>query len=42
MGGCQNYGPLLAPVNTWCRIILRTRKGTHIDEVVEVIVDIDR
>ena len=24
MGGCQNYGPLLGPLNTRCRGILRT------------------
>ena len=30
MGGCQNYGPLLGPMNTRCRIILRTQKGTRI------------
>ena len=28
MGGCLNYGPLLGPLNTRCRIILRTQKGT--------------
>ena len=28
MGGCQNYGPLLGPLNTRCRMILRTLKGT--------------
>ena len=28
MGGCQNYGPLLGPLNTKCRIIKRTQKGT--------------
>ena len=28
MGGCQNYGPLLGPLNIRCRIILRTQKGT--------------
>ena len=28
MGGCQNYGPLLDPLNTRCRIILGTQKGT--------------
>ena len=27
MGGCQNYGSLLGPLNTRCRIILRTKKG---------------
>ena len=27
-GGCQNYGPLLGPLNTRCRIILRTQKVT--------------
>ena len=30
MGGCQNYGPLLGPLNTRCRIILGTQKGTII------------
>ena len=28
MGGCQNYGPLLGPLKTRCRIILSTQKGT--------------
>ena len=27
MGGCQNYGPSLGPLNTRCRII-STQKGT--------------
>ena len=27
MGGCQNYGPLLGPLNTRCRIILGPKKG---------------
>ena len=30
MGGCQNYGRLLAPLNTKCSIVLRTQKGTII------------
>ena len=30
MGGCQNYGPLLGPLNTRCRSVLRTQKGTII------------
>ena len=30
MGGCQNYGPLLGPLNTWCRIIIGTHKGSII------------
>ena len=30
MGGCQNCGPLLGPLNTGCRIILRTQKGSMI------------
>ena len=30
MGGYQNYGPFLGPLNTKCRIILRTQKGTII------------
>ena len=29
MAGCQNYGPLLGPLNTRCRIILRTPKRNH-------------
>ena len=28
--GCQTYGPLLGPLHTRCRIILRTQKGTII------------
>ena len=28
MGGCQNHGPLLNPLNTRCRTILRNQKGT--------------
>ena len=30
MGGCQNHGPLLGPLNTMCHIMLRTPKGTTI------------
>ena len=30
MGGCQNHGPLLGPLNTRCRNIIRTQKGTII------------
>ena len=30
MSGCQNYGPLLGPLNTTCRTILGTQKGTII------------
>ena len=30
MGGCQNCGPLMGLLNTRCRIILRTQKGTII------------
>ena len=26
MGACQNYGPPLGPLNTRCRVILRTPK----------------
>ena len=29
MGGYQNYGPLLGPLNTRCRIILRTPQRDH-------------
>ena len=30
MGGCQNYGPFLGTLNTRCRTILGTQKGTLI------------
>ena len=30
MGGCQNYGPLLGPLNTRCRTMIRNQKGTII------------
>ena len=30
VGGCQNYDPLLGPLNTRCRIIIRRQKGTII------------
>ena len=30
MGGDQNYGPFRGPLNTRCRIILRTQKRTII------------
>ena len=30
MDGCQNYGPLLRPLNSRCRTIARTQKGTVI------------
>ena len=28
MGGYKNHGPLLGPLNTMCRIVLRTQEGT--------------
>ena len=28
MGDCQNYGPFLGTLNTWCRIIIGIPKGT--------------
>ena len=28
MAGCQNYGPFLGTLNTRCRIIIGTQKGT--------------
>ena len=37
MGGCQNYGPLLGPLNTRCRIILRTQKGTIILATIHMV-----
>ena len=30
VGGCQNYGALLGPLNTRCRTMLRIQKGTII------------
>ena len=30
MGGCQNYGPFLGTLNSKCRIIVGTQKGTII------------
>ena len=30
MGGCQNYGPFLGPLNIRGRIIIGTQKGTII------------
>ena len=30
MGGCQNHGPLLGPLNTRCRIVLRIQKEATI------------
>ena len=37
-GSCQNYGPFLGTLNTRCRIILRTKKGTLILTTTHVIV----
>ena len=36
MGSCQNYGPLLGPLNTRCRSILRTQKGTIILTTIHI------
>ena len=30
LGGCQNHGPAMDPLNTRCRILVRTQKGTII------------
>ena len=30
VGGCQNYGPFLGTLNSRCRIIIGTQKGTLI------------
>ena len=30
MGGCQNYGPLLGPLSTRCRIVSKIQKATII------------
>ena len=37
VGGCQNYGPLLNPLDTRCRMILRTPKGTRILTTTQVL-----
>ena len=37
MGGCQNHGPLLGPLNTRCRIILRTQTGAIILTTTHII-----
>ena len=34
MGGCQNNGPLLGPLNTRCRIILSKGSGTPVEIIV--------
>ena len=41
MGGYQNYGPLLGPLNTRCRIIIRTQKGTIILTTIYIEMDVD-
>ena len=44
MGGSQNYGPFLGLLNTRCRIILRTHKGTIILTTTHMctqVVDLD-
>ena len=37
MGGCQNDGPLLGPLNTRCRMIFRIQKGTIILTITHAI-----
>ena len=37
MGGYKNYGPLWGPLNTRCRIILRTQEGSIILTTTHVI-----
>ena len=37
MYGCQNYGPLLGPLNTRCRIILRTPKRTIVLTIPHIL-----
>ena len=34
MGGYQNYDPVFGPLNTECRILLRTQKGTMILTII--------
>ena len=41
MGDLQNYGPFLGPLNTRCRIILRTQKGTIILAATHIELDRD-
>ena len=38
MGGCQNQGPVLGPLNTRCRVILRTQRGTIILTTTHIVV----
>ena len=38
MGGCQNYCPLVGPLCTRCRVILRTQKGTIISTTTHILV----
>ena len=37
MGGCQNYGPIFGPLNTRCRIILRTQTETTILTTTDIL-----
>ena len=37
MGGGQNYGPILGPLNTRCRIILRNPKGTIVLTTIHIL-----
>ena len=39
MGGYQNYGPLLGPLNNRCRVILRTQKGTIVLITTQMVPD---
>ena len=36
MGACQKSGPFLGPLNTRCRIMLRTKKGTIILTTIHI------
>ena len=41
MGGCQNCGPLLGPLNTRCRIMIRMQKGTIIFKTIHMERNVD-
>ena len=42
MGGFQNDGPFLGPLNTRCRIMIRTQKGTMVLTTAHILVESNR
>ena len=37
MAGCQNYGPLLGPLTTRCRLIIGPKKGTIVLTTTHIV-----